>query len=331
MKTKVISYILKRMKPFLNVNQCDFLKDVLDDSFCSFELIENKVSSDVDFKEYNFNLLNLFLSAKEVEGCSSKTIIYYKSTIERMLNLVSKSVVDISTDDLRNYLANHRLERNSSKTTIDNIRRILSSFFSWLEDEDYIVKNPVRRIHKVKRGRVVKETLSDEDLEVLRDNCVEIRDLAMIDLLSSTGIRVGELVNLNIEDVNFHERECIVFGKGDSERIVYFDARTKIHLEEYIQSRSDCNNALFVSLNKPYNRLGIGGVETRIRLLGVKSNINKIHPHKFRRTLATMAIDKGMSIEHVQKLLGHIQIDTTMQYAMVNQTNVKNAHRKYIS
>ena len=331
MKTKVISYILKRMKPFLNVNQCDFLKDVLDDSFCSFELIENKVSSDVDFNEYNFNLLNLFLSAKEVEGCSSKTIIYYKSTIERMLNLVSKSVVDISTDDLRNYLANHRLERNSSKITIDNIRRILSSFFSWLEDEDYIVKNPVRRIHKVKRGRVVKETLSDEDLEVLRDNCVEIRDLAMIDLLSSTGIRVGELVNLNIEDVNFHERECIVFGKGDSERIVYFDARTKIHLEEYIQSRSDCNNALFVSLNKPYNRLGIGGVETRIRLLGVKSNINKIHPHKFRRTLATMAIDKGMSIEHVQKLLGHIQIDTTMQYAMVNQTNVKNAHRKYIS
>lgn len=331
MKTRVISYILKKMKPFLNSNQSDFLKDVLDDSLASFDLIERKISSDTDFREYNFNLLNLFLSAKEVEGCSNKTIVYYRSTIERMLKSIDKNIVTILTDDLRSYLAHHKVERNSSKTTIDNIRRILSSFFSWLEDEDYIVKNPVRRIHKVKQGRVVKETLSDEDLEVIRDNCVEIRDLAMVDLLSSTGIRVGELVNLNITDVNFQERECVVFGKGGSERIVYFDARTKIHLQEYINSRNDSSNALFVSLNKPHTRLGIGGIETRIRLLGMKANIPKIHPHKFRRTLATMAIDKGMSIEHVQKLLGHIQIDTTMQYAMVNQANVKNAHRRYIS
>ena len=225
---------------------------------------------------------------------------------------------------------NHKNEKQSSKTTIDNIRRILSSFFSWLEDEDYILKNPVRRIHKVKTGRTVKEVLTDENLETLRDKCDEIRDLAMLELLISTGIRVGELVRLNISDIDFYERECIVFGKGESERVVYFDARTKIHLMEYIQSREDENPALFVSLNKPNTRLGISGIETRLRELGEKCNIKKVHPHKFRRTMATNAIDKGMPIEQVQKLLGHVQIDTTMQYAMVNQSNVKHAHRKFI-
>jgi len=278
----------------------------------------------------NFKLLNLFLSAKQVEGCSDKTIIYYKSTIEKMLLKIKKQVYNINTDDLRKYLFSYKNEKRLSKTTIDNIRRIFSSFFSWLEDEDYIIKNPVRRIHRVKTGRVVKEVLTDENLEILRDNCEEIRDLAMVELLTSTGIRVGELVRLNISDIDFYERECIVFGKGESERVVYFDARTKIHLMEYIQSREDENPALFVSLNKPNERLGISGVEIRLRELGKKCNINKVHPHKFRRTMATNAIDKGMPIEQVQKLLGHVQIDTTMQYAMVNQSNVKLAHRKFI-
>lgn len=247
-----------------------------------------------------------------------------------MLMKIKKQVYNINTDDLRKYLFDHKNENNSSKTTIDNIRRIFSSFFSWLEDEDYIIKNPVRRIHRVKTGRVVKEVLTDENLEVLRDKCEEIRDLAMVELLTSTGIRVGELVRLNIEDIDFYERECVVFGKGESERVVYFDARTKIHLMEYLQSRKDDNSALFVSLNSPYDRLGISGIETRLRELGNKCNINRVHPHKFRRTMATNAIDKGMPIEQVQKLLGHVQIDTTMQYAMVNQSNVKLAHRKFI-
>lgn len=286
----------------------------------------NNELSEVD----NFKLLNLFLSAKEVEGCSEKTITYYNSTIEKMLMKIKKQVYNINTDDLRKYLFDHKNENNSSKTTIDNIRRIFSSFFSWLEDEDYIIKNPVRRIHRVKTGRVVKEVLTDENLEVLRDKCEEIRDLAMVELLTSTGIRVGELVRLNIEDIDFYERECIVFGKGESERVVYFDARTKIHLMEYLQSRKDDNPALFVSLNSPYDRLGISGIETRLMELGNKCNINRVHPHKFRRTMATNAIDKGMPIEQVQKLLGHVQIDTTMQYAMVNQSNVKLAHRKFI-
>lgn len=273
-------------------------------------------------------LLNLASGAAQ-QNLNSNIIKEFPINIPS-LNVQNEIVNLLSTIDDKIELNQKINKNNSSKTTIDNIRRIFSSFFSWLEDEDYIIKNPVRRIHRVKTGRVVKEVLTDENLEVLRDKCEEIRDLAMVELLTSTGIRVGELVRLNIEDIDFYERECIVFGKGESERVVYFDARTKIHLMEYLQSRKDNNPALFVSLNSPYDRLGISGIETRLRELGNKCNINRVHPHKFRRTMATNAIDKGMPIEQVQKLLGHVQIDTTMQYAMVNQSNVKLAHRKFI-
>ena len=327
MKTKIISKIQNQMKEYLNPDQYIKLTNSLLNSLQDVDIIDN--NNELCEKD-NFKLLDLFLSAKQVEGRSPKTITYYKSTIEKMLVKIKKQIYNINTDDLRKYLFDHKNEKQSSKTTIDNIRRILSSFFSWLEDEDYILKNPVRRIHKVKTGRTVKEVLTDENLETLRDKCDEIRDLAMLELLISTGIRVGELVRLNISDIDFYERECVVFGKGESERIVYFDARTKIHLMQYIQQRTDENPALFVSLNKPNTRLGISGIETRLRELGEKCNIKKVHPHKFRRTMATNAIDKGMPIEQVQKLLGHVQIDTTMQYAMVNQSNVKHAHRKFI-
>ncbi len=284
----------------------------------------------INESQENQELLKSFLAAKEIEGCSERTLAYYNSTIIKMLDSLNLRIESITTEDLRNYLADYKNNSNSSKSTIDNIRRVLSSFFSWLEDEDYILKNPVRRIHKIKTKKVVKEIISDENFEILRDNCNNIRDLAMIELLASTGIRVGELVNLNIEDVLFNERECIVLGKGDSERVVYFDAKTKIHLQKYLESRKDKNPALFVSFKKPYKRLGINGVERRIRELGQGANIKKVHPHKFRRTMATNAIDKGMPIEQVQRLLGHVQIDTTMQYAMVNQNNVKISHRKFI-
>jgi len=250
--------------------------------------------------------------------------------IENMFVSLKTSIRDLTTSDLRTYLARYQQERKSSKVTIDNMRRIFSSFFGWLEDEDYILKSPVRRIHKIKTDKTIKETLSDEGLELLRDACDKIRDLAMIDLLASTGMRVGELVLLNRDDINFEERECVVFGKGSKERMVYFDARTKIHLQNYLQERTDDNPALFVSLRAPHERLQSGGVERRLRELGKKLDIEKVHPHKFRRTLATMAIDKGMPIEQLQQLLGHKRIDTTLQYAMVKQSNVKLAHRKYI-
>jgi site-specific recombinase XerD len=295
-----------------------------------FEVFKKDNNLSVDESKENQELLMSFLSAKQIEGCSEKTIDYYRNTIFKMLESVNLKIESITTDDLRKYLADYKNQSNASKSMIDNIRRVLSSFFSWLEDEGHISKNPVRRIHRIKTKRVVKEVLSDENFEVLRDKCDNIRDLAMIELLASTGIRVGELVNLNIDDVLFSERECVVLGKGDSERIVYFDAKTKIHLQKYLESRKDNNPALFVSLRKPHNRLGIPGVEKRMRKLGNETEIKKIHPHKFRRTMATNAIDKGMHIEQVQRLLGHVQIDTTMQYAMVNQNNVKISHRKFI-
>ena len=323
MKSNVILEIQKEMDPFLDKTQRQQLLRVLRKVFHNFD-IDTNVPCDLD----NFGILNIFLSAKLVEGCSKKTINYYRSTLERMLKSIDKDVNNIQTDDLRVYLSDYKSKGNLSKTTVDNVRRILSSFFSWLEDEDYIMKNPVKRIKKIKQGRVVKDILTDENVENLRNCCDEIRDLAILELLISTGMRVGELVNLNRDDVDFNERECIVFGKGESERYVYFDARAKIHLTQYLDKRDDDNEALFVSLRKPHDRLGINGVERILKNLGDKANIENVHPHKLRRTLATNAIDKGMPIEQLQRLLGHMQIDTTLRYAMVNQSNVKNSHRK---
>lgn len=327
MKDKLITQITTVMAKHLSAQQLENLQKVLTAAFVNVEVAEIKSANE---QKSNSKLLELFISAKRIEGCSEKSLKYYKIVIENMFTSLKTSIRDLTTSDLRTYLANYQQERKSSKVTIDNMRRIFSSFFGWLEDEDYILKSPVRRIHKIKTDKTIKETFSDEGLELLRDACDEIRDLAMIDLLVSTGMRVGELVRLNREDINFYERECLVFGKGNSERIVYFDARTKIHLINYLDNRQDDNPALFVSLSFPYNRLLIGGVETRLRQIGEKADLNKVHPHKFRRTLATRAIDKGMPIEQVQHLLGHVKIDTTMHYAMVNQANVKNSHRKYI-
>ncbi|MGO4710526.1 site-specific tyrosine recombinase/integron integrase [Chryseobacterium sp. 2TAF14] len=330
MKELVKQEIMNAMQTVLNFQQLIMLEKVVHQSFHSVEVTQKNKTED-ELKTDNISVLNLFISSKKVEGCSEKSLKYYFSTIETLFRKLKKKVTEISTNDLRFYLSEYQEVKKSSKVTIDNIRRIFSSFFSWLEDEDYILKSPVRRIHKVKTARTIKEVLSDEDIEILRDNCKQIRDLTLIEILSSTGIRVGELVKINIKDIDFHERSCIVTGKGNKQREVYFDARTKIHLKEYLQTRNDDNEALFVSLSKPNQRLSIGGIESILRKLGQKTKINKVHPHKFRRTLATMAIDKGMPIEQVQKLLGHVKIDTTLHYAMVNQANVKIAHRKFIS
>lgn len=327
MKKQITNDIIQRMLPFIDNAQADRLREAILSVLANYT-VEDSHSQTIE--PSNYNMVEGFLSAKRIEGCSEKSLNYYRKTIDAMLVTIGKGVQHITTDDLRSYLTNYQAKRNSSKVTIDNIRRILSSFFSWLEDEDYILKSPVRRIHKVKAASTIKETYSDEALETMRDNCETLRDLALIDMLASTGMRVGELVLLNREDINFEERECVVFGKGSKERIVYFDARAKIHLLNYLSSRTDTNPALFVSLKAPYQRLQIGGVEVRLRELGKKLSLPRVHPHKFRRTLATMAIDKGMPVEQLQRLLGHQRIDTTLQYAMVKQSNVKLAHRRFI-
>lgn len=327
MKQELINEIMLDMAQNLNNNQLQRLQQVLEHALFSYTISE---CDNKNREQENQKYIETFIAAKRVEGCSEKTISYYEKTIENMLTEVNKEVRKIITDDLRIYLTQYQNKKNLSKVTVDNVRRILSSFFSWLEDEDYILKSPVRRIHKVKTTTNIKETFSDESLELMRDSCMELRDLAMIDMLASTGMRVGEMILLNKSDVNFADRECVVLGKGDKERIVYFDARTKIHLMNYLESRTDNNEALFVSLKGTHERLKIGGIEVRLREIGKALGIQKVHPHKFRRTLATVAIDKGMPIEQLQHLLGHRRIDTTLQYAMVKQSNVKIAHKKYI-
>lgn len=329
MQESIIQTIVMQMQHELDYRQMARLKEVLSNELLNYD-IQEKSGLIQECKHENADLLEAFISSKMIEGCSDRTIKYYRSTIEHFLESVKIMISHIETSDIRQYLVDYQGKNGSSKVTIDNMRRIFSSFFAWLEDEDYIAKSPVRRIHKVKTDVLVKEVLTDEQLELLRDNCTEKRDLAIIDLLASTGIRVGELVGLNRSDIDFQERQCVVFGKGNKERIVYFNARTKLHLREYLDSRDDQEDALFVSLHSPHTRMTTGGIEVRIKDLGKQIDLPKVHPHKFRRTLATMAIDKGMPIEQVQKLLGHVRIDTTLRYAIVNQNNVKLAHRKYI-
>lgn len=327
MKDNITNSIIQQMLSVLDNAQLKQLRKVIETTMSEYDVVKREESQSSENDDIS---VEKFIAAKRVEGCSETSLHYYKSTITIMLDKVKKPIDRITTDDLREYLTNYQSEKNSSKVTIDNIRRILSSFFSWLEDEDYILKSPVRRIHKVRAAATIKETYPDEALEIMRDNCDNLRDLALIDILASTGMRVGELVRLNRSDINFEERECVVFGKGSKERMVYFDARTKIHLQNYLLSRKDDEKALFVGLKAPYKRLSISAIEVRVRELGKRLNIPKVHPHKFRRTLATRAIDKGMPIEQLQHLLGHERIDTTLQYAMVKQSNVKIAHRKYI-
>ena len=331
MKTEIIKEIEQSLLNYFDNAQMELLHSTLTRCLENVEVVF-KDDTSLDISKYtNEELINKFISAKEIEGCSKRTTKYYESTLLKMNNKMNKGITHMTTDDLRTYLADYQKINDCSKTSVDNIRRNLSSFFSWLEEENYILKSPMKRIHKIKVDKVIKETYSDETLELLRDNCDCLRDLAIIDLLASTGMRVGELVKLNINDIDFENRECVVFGKGNKERPVYFDARTKIHLKNYLNSRKDSDPALFVSLDSPHERLNISGVEIRLRQLGRRLGIQKVHPHKFRRTVATKAIDKGMPIEQVQSLLGHSQIDTTMHYAMVNQNNVKDSHRKYVA
>lgn len=330
MKEQLMKEIQQRMSNALNDRQKEQLKTVLCQCLRGYSVSVVHDTQKEDSLE-NGRLLDLFLAAKRVEGCSEKTLHYYSETIRRMFSVVKLNVRDIFTENLRIYLGKYQEENKVSRVTIDNVRRILSSFFAWLEDEDYIVKSPVRRIHKVKTAKIIKEAFTDETIEILRDTCNEVRNLAIVELLDSSGMRVGELVKLNRNDINFNERSCIVFGKGSSEREVYFDARTKIHLWQYLNNRSDDNPALFVSLRAPYERMTISGIELLLRKLGRAAAIENVHPHRFRRTLATRAIDKGMPIEQVQKLLGHVKIDTTMHYALVNQSNVKMSHRRFVA
>lgn len=290
-----INIIIQKMSVYLDNVQMIKLQEIL------AGVSDNTDIEDVKSSE---ELLELFIAVKRLEGRSELTLGLYKHNIEKLLASVDKNVCLLNTDDIRAFLSDYRREKGISKVTLDNMRRNLLCFYNWLEDKSYIFQNPLRRIHKIKAPIQVKETYSDEELEKMRDACKNTKDLAIVDFLNSTGVRVSELVNLDISDIDFEERECVVLGKGD-------------------------NSALWVSNKVPYERIHASGVERMLRKLGKRCGIAKVYPHKFRRTMATVAIDTGMAIEQVQQLLGHEKIDTTLRYVQVKQNNVKMSHKKY--
>lgn len=295
-------------------------------NYRNLEALEKK-----EFRETQIELLKEFLMTKKIEGCTITTIKDYHDRILKLIDWTTKDVRELTAKDLRDYLYEYQELNKVKQGTLDTMRLILSSFYQFLENEEYITKNPVRKIHKIRSEDIVRPAFTDEELELIRKDAKCIRDLAIIDLLYSSGIRISECVSLNIRDVNFNDREFIVYGKGGKERICYFNARTKIEIIDYLQTREDREPALFVSKHYPHNRLKRGGVRHMLKDIETRTGIPDIHPHRFRRTLATNLLDKGMTLEQVQRILGHKKIETTLIYANINQTMTKINHQKYTS
>lgn len=270
-----------------------------------------------------------WLKTKQLEGRSKRTLKYYRDTAERLAKFLDRDPADATTDEVRSFLAS--FTSTCTNVTINNYRRNLNSYYNYLEDEDKITKSPMRRIHYIKEDKTVKEPFADEEVQRILDAASDMRDKAIIAFLASTACRVGEVVDIKTADVNMNEREAKVYGKGGKERIVYFDARAKIALREYMDTRDDACPYLFVCKQNDKRPLTVGAVETIVRNVGKKAGVEKCHPHRFRRTVATRAIDRGMPIEQTKELLGHSQIQTTMIYAKVSRENVKASHRRYLS
>lgn len=332
MKDELIRNILNGMSNIVTQDQLDHLRNVLNIELYNLKVEQQETALIVYEQDENAYIANNYLLAKKIEGCSEATIKFYGQTIKRLFDkLNNKSIREIETDDIRYFLGKYQIENKVSKVTIDNIRRNLNGFFNWLEDEHYITKSPARRIHKIKQDKIIKTPYSEEEVEKLRDACEDIRETALIDILLSTGMRIGELEKLKKSDINFHEGKIIVFGKGNKEREVYLNAKAKIHLAEYIMSRADDNPCLFVAKKKPYNGLKKTGFSHVLKGIAERAEVSKVHPHRFRRTSATVALNRGMPIEQVQILLGHVNISTTQLYAITNSRNVKLSHEKYLS
>lgn len=329
-KLNIVRRIIEDMKPYLNQRQITELNQSLMFNLEDVELVHKEKPFDEDYKKENKRLFESFLDSKKLEGRSDNTLHYYRTTLEKLLASFDKPLQNVTTNDIREWLLLYK-ETGVSNTTVNNVRRIFSSFFGWLEAEEYILRDPMRRIHRVKEEYQIKKPFSEWEIERLRVHLKDsVRDRAMFELLLSTGMRLTELRGLNQGDVDFSEREIIVFGKGAKQRIVYFDERTSLFLNKYLESRDDDNPALFVTINNPHERLGKTGIGTTVREWGRNTNIENVHPHRFRRTMATRALRAGMPIEQIQVILGHSSIETTRIYAKVNQDDVKYAHRKYV-
>ena len=276
------------------------------------------------------NYLQEFLDVKALEGCSKATIKNYKFNLNKFLLGVGKDPTEIATQDIRKYLADYKRERGVSNTTLDNMRRVFQSFFTWMHREGYIIKDPCAAVNKIRADKIIKNPYSDKEMELMREAAKNLREKAIIEVLYSTGMRIGELEKLNKDDIDFVNGKAIVFGKGAKEREVYFNVKAQLALKKYLENRNDTNEALFVGLQSPYNRLKVSTYEKILRELGGRCGVH-CHPHRFRRTCATILLNKGMPIQEVSKVLGHAKLETTMIYCEIDQQSVATNHRKYMN
>lgn len=315
---------LQEMTTKLSLKDLRELQRVLFKNFAEVTNTEQKQLLNDDYIER-------YMSAKKIEGMAESTLKSYQSTIKRFLAFCdNKLIIYIDTDDVRYALNRYKETSGCSDYSLDSFRRRISAIFAWFLEEEYIVKNPVARIHKINYTKKVKKVFSDEEVERLFSQCATNRQMAIVGMLNSTGMRVGELASLKLSRVNLEEKECVVCGKGNKERTVYFDPKTKLFLEKYLEERDDDIDALFLTKIKPYRQISTRSIQREVSYVGELAAVAKCHPHKFRSTLATRAIDKGMPVEQLKELLGHTEIDTTLVYAQVQQKNIKRSHEKFI-
>lgn len=331
MNEKFITEVLQMTMPYLDQEQCKKLNENLHIALQKYEDLKERCTELMDPDNSYMEYLDLFLNRKETEGKSKRTIEQYRLHLSRMLCYFNKSVDKIRENDLFVYLTKYKNIRKVSNTYLNNIRRVFSSFFGWLNNKGFISRNPAIGLEPIKTEKKIRKGFSDEELDKLKRACVQKRDLALIEFMYSTGVRASELVSLNRCDIGFYEKSVIVYGKGSKEREVYLTPIACSYLKEYLDDRKDDNEALFVSTRSPHERLTVAGVERILKKLGKIAGVENVHPHRFRRTMATNVLKKGMPLEEVKELLGHSKLDTTMIYCTVNRENVKHTHQRLMS
>ena len=295
-------------------------------SKCVDNVLQKYDVEQIQAGEVNTDMIDAFLDAKRVEGRSPKTINRYSYMLERMLIGIGKPIETISTVDLRAYFAAEK-ERGISDRSIDGMRSIYSSFFRWADQENMIRKNPVVNIGPIKYRKEIRIPLSNAEMERLKRSCDNTRDLTIICFLACTGARISEVVALNRDDIDFDKLEVTVLGKGNKERTVFFDDVTAELLKKYFDERDDDDPALFAGKRGRYTP---GGIRALLNQIGDRAGVENVHPHRFRRTLATNLINHGMPIQNVAYILGHANVNTTMTYVFVDKMNVENEYRRYI-
>lgn len=329
---RFVNNVLTDMDHILTSRQLTELNNILQEAVRNYSISsDEKLYADIDYKELNEKLLQQFLDDKKLVGLSEKSLALYDSCIRYGVRIIDKGFDSITHEDIQDFF-DYCIEVNhTSMTTIDNYRRIFNTFYNYCVTNGLLYKNPILKMNAVKKVKKIKQAFSHEEIIYLRENIQTLRDKAIFELLLSSGMRVGELVQLNHKDLNMNDCTVIVHGKGNKEREVFFNELAKISILRYLESRTDTNPALFVALQSPHNRFTVGGVETMFRNLGKRAGVTKVHPHRFRRHFATSLINKGVHIEQVQQLLGHAEIETTQMYIVNDDDEIKYNHKRYIN